>query len=114
MTIIVCGGRRYLDRLTVYRTLDELEAKCPITLLVEGGQTGADRMAREWAWLCGVPYHTEPADWGRHGPAAGPIRNRNMLHLEPALVVAFPGGRGTMDMVRQARKAGVEVLEVAP
>lgn len=29
------------------------------------------------------------------------------------LVVAFPGGRGTADMVRQARARGVPVREVA-
>jgi hypothetical protein len=28
------------------------------------------------------------------------------------LVVAFPGGRGTADMVARARAAGVEVREV--
>lgn len=31
---------------------------------------------------------------------------------KPDLVVAFPGGRGTADMVQRARAAGVEVLEV--
>ena len=30
----------------------------------------------------------------------------------PRLVVAFPGGRGTADMVRQAAGAGVHVLMV--
>jgi hypothetical protein len=32
---------------------------------------------------------------------------------KPELVVAFPGGRGTADMMRRAREAGVEVIEVA-
>jgi hypothetical protein len=31
----------------------------------------------------------------------------------PDLVVAFPGGRGTADMVRRANAAGVRVMEVA-
>jgi hypothetical protein len=31
----------------------------------------------------------------------------------PDLVVAFPGGRGTANMVRQARERGFEILEVA-
>jgi ABC-type branched-subunit amino acid transport system substrate-binding protein len=31
---------------------------------------------------------------------------------KPDAVVAFPGGRGTADMVRQARAAGIEVREV--
>jgi UDP-N-acetylmuramoylalanine-D-glutamate ligase len=32
---------------------------------------------------------------------------------KPDLVVAAPGGRGTADMVRRARDAGIEVVEVA-
>jgi hypothetical protein len=33
---------------------------------------------------------------------------------KPDLVIAFPGGRGTADMVKKARRAGVEVVEIAP
>jgi hypothetical protein len=29
----------------------------------------------------------------------------------PELVIAFPGGRGTADMVERAKAAGVEVIE---
>jgi hypothetical protein len=68
--------------------------------------------AAQTTWF-GVPVSAHPADWFSHGKAAGPIRNQEMLAMEaPALVVAFPGGRGTADMVRRARKAGVDVLEV--
>lgn len=36
-----------------------------------------------------------------------------MLDLaKPDVVVAFKGGRGTADMVRRAREAGVKVIEV--
>jgi hypothetical protein len=31
---------------------------------------------------------------------------------KPDLVVAFPGGRGTANMVKQVRGTGVNVLEV--
>lgn len=31
---------------------------------------------------------------------------------KPDLVVALPGGRGTADMVRRAKKHGIEVVEV--
>jgi len=31
---------------------------------------------------------------------------------KPDLVLAFPGGRGTDDMVRRAEKAGIEVRRV--
>jgi hypothetical protein len=35
-----------------------------------------------------------------------------LMEGKPDLVVAFPGGRGTANMIEQARKAGVEVLEI--
>jgi len=53
------------------------------------------------------------ANWRTHGKAAGPIRNQQMLDEgRPHLVVAFPGGTGTADMVRRAKAAGVPVMEV--
>jgi predicted Rossmann-fold nucleotide-binding protein len=30
---------------------------------------------------------------------------------KPDLVIAFPGGRGTADMIRQAKEAGVPVRQ---
>jgi Lhr-like helicase len=33
---------------------------------------------------------------------------------KPDLVIAFPGGRGTADMVGRARKAGIRVVEISP
>ncbi len=51
------------------------------------------------------------ADWTTHGRAAGPIRNARMLaEYHPDLVIAFPGGRGTLDMVSKAERAGVAVI----
>ena len=44
---------------------------------------------------------------------AGPLRNQRMLDEgKPDLVVAFPGGGGTKDMVRRSVKAGVPIHEV--
>lgn len=113
MTLLVTGGRDYADRAAVARVLDAVHRKRPVALLREGGAAGADQLAREWAADRGVPVDTMPADWAKHGRAAGPIRNRAMLAREPLPdgVVAFPGGRGTADMVAAARAAGVTVWE---
>jgi hypothetical protein len=54
-----------------------------------------------------------PADWKRHGKSAGPLRNQEMLDAAPDLVIAFPGGRGTADMVRRAKSVNVKVIEIA-
>ncbi|MFD3263157.1 hypothetical protein [Phenylobacterium ferrooxidans] len=53
-------------------------------------------------------------DGSAYDAAAGPWRNATMLRDgHPDLVVAFPGDTGTADMVRQARRAGLEPLEIA-
>ncbi len=109
MRVLVCGGRDFNDADLVARTLDA-EA---ITHVIQGGARGADRLGYDWARKRKVPVSTFNADWQRFGPKAGPLRNQQMLDEgKPDLVIAFPGGRGTADMVRRALAAGVPVREV--
>ena len=87
--------------------------------MIAGEASGADFLAKvfaldEYGDIEAVSYKGFPADWKKHGKAAGGIRNQQMLDEgKPDLVIAFPGGTGTADMIRRARKAGVEVVEVA-
>jgi len=86
----------------------------PISSIIAGGARGADTMAKHLAHAWNVPFRMFKADWNKHGKAAGPLRNQRMLDEgKPDLVVAFPGGRGTADMVRRARAAGIEVREIS-
>lgn len=112
MRVLVCGGRDFDDAMTLGSWLGGIHKNAgPITLLIEGGAAGADTLARAFAEWQRIPVMTLEADWKRHGRAAGPIRNKQMLDEgKPNLVVAFEGGRGTANMVKQARAAGVRVL----
>lgn len=114
MKIIVCGGRDFCDRKLLFEFLDQLHTKSPITLLIHGGAKGADTLAGEWAFERRITVQVHRADWSAHGKAAGPIRNREMLATKPDFVVASPGGKGTADMIKAAKSAGVPVAEVAP
>lgn len=110
--ILVCGGRDYEGRNVVRRELSKLVTSSQ-DIIMQGGARGADAYAKEWAeWRkCGC--WTFPADWETHGKSAGPIRNKWMLEMgQPDLVLAFPGGRGTDDMIRLASAAGVQVKMV--
>lgn len=110
--ILVCGGRDYADREAVFDRLDIAWRSVPLDTLeiVQGGAKGADALAREWCGIRGVPYINVSADWHALGKKAGPIRNQKMIDLyHPALVIAFPGGHGTADMVRRASNAGIPV-----
>jgi hypothetical protein len=59
-----------------------------------------------------VPYKTVRADWDRLGKAAGHERNGRMLLEKPDRVIAFRGGKGTQNMVWQAREAGVATIRI--
>jgi len=113
MTALVCGGRDYDNPLQVYATMAVLQESYTVTKVVCGGARGADALAQAWAQEAGIPCEVWKADWTKHGRAAGPIRNRAMLReATPDLVIAFPGGAGTDNMVSIARSAGVPVLVV--
>lgn len=132
MRILVCGGRTYgaeidgkpeeqaqHERHHIYRELyDRTAPKDPTYMLpdpeafiIAGAAKGADSVAIDWAIVNWVPFCEYPADWAHHGRAAGFIRNQTMLDDgKPDVVLAFPGGRGTEDMVRRALRAGVKVI----
>ncbi len=132
MRILVCGGRQFgtmpddvvfgtpawyreIKRVTaeadlLRRTLSSLPE---VRFVIHGEAKGADSHAALWASVNGVTVEAYPADWKKHGRAAGPLRNARMLaEGKPDLVIAFPGGRGTADMVRKAEAAGVPVRKI--
>lgn len=115
MRVLVCGGRHWESDSAwnaVMTTLDSLHKTRMITAIIEGGASGADALARTWAEGRKVKCITVPADWAKYGRAAGPIRNQRMIDdFRPDYVVAFPGGRGTADMVSRARASSVPVEE---
>lgn len=114
MRVLVCGGRDFADMGLFSRAMIEVgNSRGPITSIIAGGARGADTMAKHLAHAWNVPFRMFKADWAAHGKAAGPIRNQRMIDEgKPDLVVAFPGGRGTADMVRRARQSGVPVMEM--
>lgn len=123
MRVLVCGGRdadasevwRWLEHCAMPEITDALSLykrrAGRITAIIHGGALGADEGAGYWAHGEGIPAVRFPANWRKHGKAAGPIRNAKMIaDGKPDVVIAFPGGRGTADMIRQAEAAGVPVI----
>jgi hypothetical protein len=114
--LIVCGGRDYAPRWPSYAWLWSRCEAFGATGIREGGASGGDTVGRIWAQRTGMLLDTCHANWEAHGKAAGPIRNRFMLSRLPAPVgvLVFPGGRGTEDMVKAARDAGLAVERYVP
>jgi hypothetical protein len=110
LVLIVCGGRDYENTRAVFAALHHLHAERGVRKIKHGKcRTGADRLANRWAELEGVEVEPFPADWARHGRAAGPIRNQAMADSGADGCVAFPGGAGTADMATRAEAAGIKV-----
>ncbi len=109
MKILVCGGRDYANAARVDLVLSILGP----TLLINGAARGTDTLAATWAARNNVPARHFPAAWEQHGKSAGMKRNLQMLREgKPQLVVAFPGGTGTWNMMAQSEQNGVPVLDL--
>lgn len=122
--LLITGGRDFTDVALFFRTLDELYEVHGFGTIIHGGcPTGADAMVAQWVTRSigtrighrpfgPIIVRVYPADWAKHGKAAGPIRNQELVDARPNICAAFPGHRGTADCVRRAKAAGVHVLEV--
>jgi hypothetical protein len=134
--VIAAGGGRDLA-WPHQRVAAELLARSGgrlVHLLLHGGARGADAAIGRAAHQLGWSALVMPAQWQRHGRAAGPIRNRELLEQAVAralalsspgrqvsvLVLAFPGGAGTASLVQQARRMAsrspvpISVAQVSP
>lgn len=125
--LLVTGGREATLRklgldpgavhCLVVKTLNHISAngRRPITV-IHGGAKGVDAMTDNWCFATRTDKLVFPVskeDWERVGNIAGNLRNTKMLEDgKPDMCVAFPGGRGTADMVAKAQAAGLRVLEV--
>lgn len=108
--VLVCGGRDYENELAVHGILGTTHKTLGIQAIIHGDAAGADSFADQWARKNEVDVIRCPADWETHGKVAGPTRNLKMLRYEPDLVIAFPGGKGTGDMIAKAKKEGIPII----
>lgn len=111
LIVCCCGGRDFDDYGMVERVMHSMHSDGLFSMVVQGGARGADSLVRLWCNSHSVTCITEHADWMAHGRAAGPIRNQKMIDdYHPSLLIAFPGGRGTSDMVSRCKKSEIQVV----
>lgn len=114
MRVLVCGSRDWKKRGPIQLVLRGMIVEID-TVVIHGAAPGADSIAHMVAEELRFDCDPYPADWDTHGKKAGPIRNQQMLDEgKPDVVFAFvtrplAESRGTADMVRRAKKAGVPV-----
>jgi hypothetical protein len=116
--ILVTGDRNWRCCYVAKRLVERLVARYgPGIVIVHGDARGVDQAVSMACMDLGVAQERHPAIWGRHGDAAGPIRNAEMVEAGAILCVAVHQmlcvGRGTKDCARRAIAAGIPTWHVA-
>ena len=121
--ILITGARDWKDKEVIREALAPYKDKR--VLLIHGDCVGADKLAgtvaEEFKFELSI-HPIKKEDWKRYGRGAGPVRNREMVNKAAALkgagiatiVLAFHDNlelsKGTKDCVKQATKAGLNIL----
>jgi hypothetical protein len=111
MKILVTGDREWSNVEIILRELKKFPKD---TIVIHGACRGADIMCAEVAKSLGFVVRGYKANWNKHGKAAGPIRNQQMIDVEHTveepigLCLAFhdciKSSRGTKDMMKRAKR----------
>ena len=114
LRILVTGSRNWTDWNAIATAIGRAStgwSPSSVTVVHGACPTGADAIADELADRFGFTVERHPADWDRHGRAAGPIRNQEMVNLGADVCLALPLGssRGTYDCMSRAKAACIPV-----
>lgn len=113
MNIIVAGTRTFDDYTLLSAWADALQVFYGDIVIISGAAPGADRLAEKYARCNELPVKLFPADWDKHGKAAGPKRNRQMCEIADVLLAFWDGqSRGTANMINLAEAKGIPVYTV--
>ena len=117
--ILVTGSRDWTDKELINGILSEYK-NYDVTV-IHGGCRGVDKIAGEVSLNFKYNVLVYPADWGKYGKGAGPIRNTEMVKKlveykdsrNNCLVLAFhddlTSSKGTKDCVNRAEKSKLTV-----
>ena len=114
--VIIAGGREFQDYALLKEKCEyylQNKLQSDNVIIVSGHASGADSLGERFAAEHGLQIELHPADWAKHGRAAGPIRNREMAESADALIAFWDGqSRGTKNMIDTANAKGLKVAIV--
>lgn len=110
MKVIIAGSRDITDYDTVVESMGDCSFDA--TEIVSGCAKGVDTIGERIADNLDIPLKKFPANWDKHGKAAGPIRNRQMAEYADAAIVIHNGSKGSLNMIQQMKKLNKPVYEV--
>ncbi len=110
MRLLVSGGRHFANESAIERSLDAVHRDHSVSVLIHGGLTGIGPACEGWARRNDVHLIRYPANWSM-GKCGDFIRDDFMLSdCRADLLLVFPGGRRTTDMVREAQRMNLRVI----
>lgn len=106
--LVVAGTRTFDDYLFLREKMDAALvniSKSHNILIINGAAQGADHLSTIYAEYKGYEVKRYPAEWEKHGRAAGPIRNAAMAKQADAAIVFWDGvSPGTASMIKEMEK----------
>lgn len=122
MKVVFCGSQTWTDRDAIRAGLETayeigklqhgVEKASDLTV-VHGDAIGADTIAGEIAEELGHTVIPVPADFKTYGKAAGRIRNKQMIDMDPQVVFAymtFGGSPSTQNTINQAVARNIQIV----
>lgn len=114
MKVIIAGCRDFEDYefLKINVTLDfvNLFMQDNEITIVSGAAPGADKLGERFAKEHNLPLMRFPADWDKHGKAAGPIRNKTTAEYADRLIAFWDlESKGTENMIKTMTALGKPV-----
>lgn len=106
MTRLLSGLIRVVEKYDVCLHRNDIR-------IIHGGcPTGVDAIAGVLARKLELECQVFPADWDKHGKAAGPIRNREMAQIADILVLLWDGkSRGSKNCKEEFKKLGKPFIQ---
>ena len=103
MKVVIAGSRDISDRLGLVKAI--VQSGFDITEVVSGKARVIDTLGETWAAANDIVVKQFPADWTKHGNAAGPIRNAMMAEYADAAIIIWNGeSKGTLNMIKNMHK----------
>ena len=110
--VIIAGCRNFYNYVTLKDRCEyylQNKMQTHNVIIVSGHASGADSLGEKFAADHNLQCELHPADWERHGKAAGPIRNAEMAEVADALIAFWDGqSRGTKSMIDLAKRKGLQ------
>jgi hypothetical protein len=106
LKLAVVGSRDFND----YAFMIEILQWYPIKQIISGSARGADSLARRYANEHNISLKEFPAEWNKHGKAAGFMRNKLIVDAADEVIAFWDGSsRGTKHTIDIATENGKPV-----